>query len=159
MDVDLRQVMSRSVSGVVVIAARDGNHDVASTITSFLSVSLDPPMVGFLVHRDARLREAVEQDSGWAVSILGEQGRAAATWLGEPGRPILDQLAPIPHRYGPATGAAILDAVTGWVEARTASIAEYGSHDFVVGEVLEVGIGSTSGAILHGYGQLHLWNP
>lgn len=157
-DEPLRRAMSRLVSGVAVVAARSGRHDVAITVTSLTSVSLEPPMVLFTVHRDARLREAVDVGSTWAASILGAQGRSAASWLSEPGRPLLDQLVRVPHRLGEASGAAILDAASAWVEARTAWVSEAGSHDVIVGEVLASGVRSDNrGAVLHGYGRLEPW--
>lgn len=154
---EFRQAMSRLVSGVAVIAARSGRHDVAITATSVTSVSLDPPMLLFTVHRDARLRDCVEVGDRWAVSILGAGGRAAASWLSEPGRPLLDQLSRVPHRLGEGSGAAILDSATAWVEARTAWIAAAGTHDVVCGDVIGCGVNPANrGAVLHARGQLEV---
>jgi len=69
-----RAVMSRLASGVSVVAARDGRHDLAMTATSLVSVSLDPPTVLFCVHSDARIADVVGEGSRWAVSSLGERG-------------------------------------------------------------------------------------
>ncbi len=155
---DLRRTMSRLVSGVSVVAARAGRHDVAITISSLVSVSLDPPVVLFTVHRDARLREAIDVGEAWAVSILGARGRAAAAWLSEPGRPLLDQLARTPHRLGEHSGAAILADASAWLEARTSWVVEAGSHDVIGGEVLAHGVDADNrGAVLHGYGRLESW--
>lgn len=154
---DLRQAMSRLVSGVSVVSARSGRHDVAATVTSLVSASLDPPMVLFTVHRDARLREAVDVGEAWAVSILDATGRSAAAWLSEPGRPLLDQLTRTPHRLGDRSGAAILQSAAAWVEARTVWVAEAGSHDVVAGAVLGAGAEpGRSGAVLHRAGRLEV---
>lgn len=156
---DLRRTMSRLVSGVSVVAARAGRHDVAATVSSLLSASLEPPVVLFTVHRDARLREAVDVGQNWAVSILGAGGAAAARWLSEPGRPLLGQLSRVPHRLGAASGAAILDAATAWLEARTLWVVEAGTHDVIGGEVLATGVhAENEGAVLHGYGRLEIWH-
>lgn len=156
---DLRRAMSRLVSGVCVVTARSGRHDLAVTVSSLVSVSLDPPIVLFTVHRDARLREAVEVGEAWAVSVLSAAGRRAATWLSEPGRPLLDQLSRLPHRPAAQSEAAILDDAVSWLEARTTQIVEAGTHDVVLGEVLAAGVDSTSrGAVLHGYGRLETWD-
>lgn len=151
--------MSRLVSGVCVVTARSGPHDLASTVSSLVSVSLDPAVVLFTVHREARLREALDVGSPWAVSVLGAGGRAAAAWLSEPGRPVLDQLAQLPHRDGEHSGAAILASATAWLEARTTWVVEAGSHDVIGGDVLAAGVASgTRGAVLHGYGRLEVWD-
>lgn len=155
---ELRRTMSRLVSGVSVVAARAGRHDIAATVSSLVSASLEPPVVLFTVHRDARLREAVEVGESWAVSILGEGGASAARWLSEPGRPLLDQLTRIPHRAGEHSGAAILEAASAWLEARTLWVVEAGTHDVVGGEVVATGVqAENQGAVLHGYGRLETW--
>lgn len=156
---DLRRTMSRLVSGVSVVTARSDRHDVAATVSSLVSVSLEPPVVLFTVHRDGRLREAVDVGQTWAVSILGSDGGPAARWLSDPGRPLLDQLIRVPHRQGEHTGAAILDVATAWLEARTLWVVEAGTHDVVGGEVLDTGVvGANEGAVLHGYGRLEAWH-
>ena len=155
---ELRRTMARLVSGVSVVTARAGRHDVAATVTSLVSASLEPPIVLFTVHRDGRLREVVDVGQAWAASILGADGRAAARWLSDPGRPLLDQLIRIPHREGEHSGAAILDVATAWLEARTLWVVEAGSHDVVGGEVLATGVNADrDGAVLHGYGRLEEW--
>lgn len=156
---DLRRAMSRLVSGVCVVTSRAGRHDLAVTVSSVVSVSLDPPVVLFTVHRDARLREAVDIGQPWAVSVLSADGASAAAWLSEPGRPLLDQLTRVPHRQAEHSDAAILDAAASWLEARTVQIVEAGTHDVVIGEVLAAGVaGSRRGAVLHAYGRLETWN-
>ncbi|GAB2607209.1 flavin reductase family protein [Pseudactinotalea suaedae] len=156
---DLRRTMSRLVSGVSVITARSGRHDVAATVSSLVSVSLEPPVVLFTVHRDGRLRDAVEVGASWAVSILGSDGGAAARWLSDPGRPLLDQLTRIPNHPGEHSGAAILDVATAWLEARTLWVVEAGTHDVVGGEVVATGVrAQNQGAILHGYGRMESWD-
>src|SRR5690606_15231880 len=147
---DLRRTMARLASGVSVIAARSGPYDVAITATSLVSVSLEPPLVLFAVHQDARLREEVGPGRLWAASVLSARGRSAATWLSEPGRPLIGQLVSIPHRRGETSDAAILDASTAWLEARTTEVVEAGTHDVVIGEVLATGTHPDErGAILH----------
>lgn len=151
-----RTVMARLASGVSVIAARDGKHDLAMTATSLVSVSLEPPTVLFCVHSEARIADAVTEGSRWAVSILGEQGLSDADWLATPGRPTLDQLARISHTRGETSGAAILRAAAGWLECETTWVRSAGSHDVVVGRVLATGVApEVTGALLHHFGRLH----
>lgn len=152
---DFRAIMSRLVSGVSVVSVRHRNHDLAMTATSLVSVSLDPPTVLFTVHEDARLAEAIESGASWAVSILGSEGLAAADWLASPGRPAINQLTSVAHSYGNATGAAILEDSTAWIECETSWVKSAGSHLVVVGTVQ---MGKTrpeiTGGIVHAYGRL-----
>lgn len=136
-------------------AGRDLVTDYAMTATSVTAVSLEPPMLLFCVHGDARLREVLDDVETWAVSVLDAAGGPVAEWLATPGRPTVDQLGTVAHRRGPASGAALLADAQAWLECRTTWIRTAGDHDVVVGEVLaaEVARGAR-GALLHRLGRL-----
>lgn len=62
MDADsFRSAIGRLPAGVAVVSLRLRGIDHASTVSSVASVSLEPPLVLFGVHVDARLREALDE--------------------------------------------------------------------------------------------------
>lgn len=153
-----RAALGRMAAGVSVVSvgrpSRGGTQHVAATVTSLTSVSLDPPMVLFCVHADARLREVLDDVDTWAVSVLDATAEPDADWLATPGRPMVDQLAPVPHRLGAVSGAALLDRSQAWLECRTAWVRGAGDHDVVVGEVVAVELAPPDrGALVHRLGR------
>src|SRR5699024_8424512 len=78
---DFRRVMGRLASGVCVITTRWGTMDHAMTATAVASVSLEPRLVMFAVHQDARMRDALESSDKWALNVMGSKGQADAKWL------------------------------------------------------------------------------
>lgn len=151
----MRSVMAAQASGVAVVAARAGSHDLAMTISSLVSVSLEPPMVLFTVYRDSRFAEAVEPGSKWAVSLLGDEALPDARWLSEPGRPLLGQLTGVAHTRGEYSGAALLASATVHLECETQWIQPAGTHEVVVGKVMTAAaVSGNSGYIVHHRGQL-----
>lgn len=152
---DFLAAMARLASGVSVVAVARGRHQVAATLTSLVSVSLDPPMVLFCVHTDARLRDALDDAETWAVSVLAADGAPDADWLATPGRPQVDQLGHVPHRLGAVSGAALLERAQSWLECRTAWVRTAGDHDVVVGEVLTATVAPRDGgALVHRLGRV-----
>lgn len=152
---DYRRVMARLASGVSVITVRQGNHDLAMTASSLVSVSIEPPTVLFCVHADARLAEAVGPGQRWAVSIMGQGGVSDADWLASPGRPTLDQLGTVPHVRGEFSGAAVLRQAASWLECETDWVRQAATHDVVTGHVLNTGVApANTGAIVHHLGRL-----
>jgi flavin reductase (DIM6/NTAB) family NADH-FMN oxidoreductase RutF len=154
-----RAAMARLACGVAVLAvARPtprGHQQLAATITSLTSVSLEPPLVLACVHADSRVREVLDDVPTWAVSILDATAEADADWLATPGRPVVDQLAPVPHRLGAASGAALLDRAQAWLECRTVWVRSAGDHDVVVGEVLTAQVApGDRGALVHRLGRV-----
>ncbi len=154
-----RAATARLAAGVCVVSAarrRGGSTaDHAMTVTSFVPVSLYPPMALFCVHAEARMREVLDDVDTWAVSVLDARAGHAAEWLATPGRPTIGQLGPVAHHRGVASGAALLDGAQAWVECRTAWIRPAGDHDVVVGEVVSAQVApGARGALVHRLGRL-----
>lgn len=147
-----RQAMGRFATGVSVVTSRRRGHDVALTIDSLTSVSLDPVLLLVSLHAEARVLEAiVEEDQPFGVSVLPARLRPAATWLGEPGRPLHEQLTRIEHTRGPATGVALLTGALATFECRQHAVYPGGDHSLVLGEVVAVQARPTDDAALVHY--------
>ncbi|WP_298459475.1 flavin reductase family protein [uncultured Cellulomonas sp.] len=145
-----RAAIGRLPAGVAVVALRWRDVDHAMTASAVASVSLDPPMLLFCVHEDARFREALDAVETWGLSVLADSAGPVADWLASPGRPAVGQLARVPHTTGTRTGAPLVADAAAWFECRTAAVHRAGDHDIVVGEVLSAVQGrSTAGGLVH----------
>lgn len=150
-----RLAMGRFATGVAVVTSRLRGHDVALTVDSLTSVSLDPVLLLVSLHPEARVLEAVQDGSDFGVSVLAADQRALAQWLGETGRPLHRQLARIPHGRGPATGVALVDDALATFECRTYEMHEAGDHWLVLGEVVGMQAGPTDRrSLVHYRGRL-----
>ncbi|MBD7919167.1 flavin reductase family protein [Cellulomonas sp. Sa3CUA2] len=150
-----RAVVARLASGVVVVSAVHRGVVHASTVSSVASVSLDPPLLLFCVHADARLRDVLDDVDTWAVSVLADDQGDVAEWLASPGRPAVGQLDRVPHRAAPVSGAAWVDGAAAWFDCRTEAVHPAGDHDVVVGRVLAAAEGgAVGGALVHLRGRL-----
>jgi flavin reductase (DIM6/NTAB) family NADH-FMN oxidoreductase RutF len=72
---DLRVVMRRWVSGVVIVTSTFEGHRHGMTVDSFTSVSIDPPLVTFTLSNSTRTHALVRQ-SGLAGITLLHSGQA-----------------------------------------------------------------------------------
>ncbi|WP_424640060.1 flavin reductase family protein [Embleya sp. AB8] len=150
--------MSRFAAGVVLITAVEGDpadggpvDDVGMTATAFMSVSVAPPLVLISLREEARMRDVLDEQPLWAVSLLSQSQRHIAGRFAIPGR-ISDRLmfADIPHRRGPASGAALVGGALATLECRTHQVVEAGDHVLYVGEVLTAELPSPEGLpLLH----------
>lgn len=69
-----RQALSEFATGVAVITAESsGGEPIGMTMSSFNSVSIDPPLVLFSVDRSANSLPAMSTAKGFAVNILGRE--------------------------------------------------------------------------------------
>lgn len=142
-------------AGVAVVTTTWRRTTWAMTVSSAASVSLDPPLLLFCVHSDARLRDALEEVDTWTMSVLAAGQGPVADWLASPGRPAVDQLARVPHHEAVAAAGARIDGAAAWFDCRTVALHPAGDHDVVVGEVLDAQRGPRgTGGLVHLDGRL-----
>lgn len=132
-----RQVLGHFPTGVTVVTATapDG-EPVGLTIGSFTSVSLDPPLVGWLPMVDSQRWAQINSSGSFCVNVLGaEQAelcwRFAKTSIAEPFEGVAWQPSPI-------TGSPVLDGAIAWIDCAIEQVIEAGDHHFVIGRVLEL---------------------
>ncbi|MDL4771795.1 flavin reductase family protein [Spirillospora sp. NBC_01491] len=122
---------------MVVLTVRDGRDDLGTTVTSFMSVSLAPPMVLVGVGSDSYLSEVLGRQDRWAATVLSEKQRALAGRFAAAGRPSARLLlASEPHHRGPLSDALIPGDGLASVECETRQRIEAGDHMLFVAEVL-----------------------
>lgn len=147
--------MGRFATGVAVATSVLRGHDVALTVDTLTSVSLDPVLLLVSLHAEARVLEGLQEGSPLGLSVLTARQRGLAQWLGEPGRPLHGQLARVPHERGPVTGVALLTDTLATFECRTHALHEAGDHTIAVAEVVGMWAGPTDApGLVHYRGRL-----
>ena len=149
MDRDLfRDVLARFASGVVVVttAGPDGYHGV--TVSSFCSVSLDPPLVLVCIDREIQSHDLVAGAPVWGVNVLAR----AQSFLAEQfsGRtPLADpNFSRVPHHRG-TLGVPLLGGCVAWIECRRWSSYPGGDHTIFVGQVAAVASGEADDPLVY----------
>jgi flavin reductase (DIM6/NTAB) family NADH-FMN oxidoreductase RutF len=104
------------------------------TIGSLVGLSLEPPLVGVSVSRQAAMHELLRGAGGFALSLLAGDQEGVAQHFAR-GVPPFAQWHGIATRPG-AEGAPLIDDALGWLECRTTGEHEAGDHTLFVGEVL-----------------------
>ncbi|MET8690726.1 flavin reductase family protein [Streptomyces sp. NPDC004732] len=132
----LRTVCGLFVTGVTVITSGSGPHAAGTTVNSFTSVSLDPPLVLFCLHQASRLRPLVEESGAYTVNFLaGRQEPLAWAFAGKHTATLQD----VEHRYSGA-GVPVLSQAMAFLSCRLVNTFEGGDHTIFVGEVAELGV-------------------
>lgn len=148
---DFRATLAMHATGVAIVTAHDDEYgDVGSTVTSFCSVSLEPPLVMVSIGTLSRMFDTMDVQPTWGVSILAADQRAAAGRFAVPGR-LGGQtlLTGIPHHRGALSGALLLDGALAAFECRTDQRIVAGDHTLFVGRVLAVDQLGSGEPLLH----------
>jgi flavin reductase (DIM6/NTAB) family NADH-FMN oxidoreductase RutF len=128
-----RQVMGHFPTGVVIVAAPG---PVGTAIGSFISLSLDPPLVAFTVQKTSSTWPRIRDAGVFCVSVLAEDQEAVCRAFAQSGA---DKFAGIGYATM-TSGAPRINDCTAWMDCDVDAVHEAGDHDIVVGRIREMGI-------------------
>ncbi|WP_327698557.1 flavin reductase family protein [Streptomyces sp. NBC_00459] len=152
----LRSVFGNFATGVTVITTGGPEDGAATTVNSFTSVSLEPPLVLFCLHQKSRLRPALQQSGGFVVNFLTHSQETLAWKFA--GRESA-RLAEVPHHRS-ASGLPVLTEALAFVECRITEEYEGGDHAILLGEVTSLGASTEEADPLIFYkGAMHVLDP
>ena len=139
-EADLKSVMGRFATGVTIVTAVDEGSAVGFTCQSFVSLSLDPPLIALAPAKSSTSWPRIFRAGSFCVNILSDAQRDLCMAFAVPGG---DKFSGI--SWSPASrGAPILDESLAFVECQLELVHDAGDHEIVVGRVLAVGQGNGS---------------
>lgn len=140
-----RRVLGCHATGVAAITALTvGEGPVGMAVTSFTSVSLDPPLVAFCPDRKSSTWPKIAAAGRFAVNLLAEdQGEACRAFASRGA----EKFAGIGWRKS-AHGLPVLDGALASIECAVEQVIEAGDHFIVLGRVLAMAADETAGPLL-----------
>ncbi|MEU2403110.1 flavin reductase family protein [Streptomyces rubiginosohelvolus] len=133
---EFRRVLGHFASGVTVVTARDADGPTGFACQSFASLSLDPPLVSFMVARTSTTWPRIARAGVFCVNVLGAEQSALGRGFAVSGS---DKFAGVAYGDAPATGSPLLDSVPAWIDCRIHAVHTGGDHLIVVGRVEALG--------------------
>lgn len=133
---ELRDALGFFATGVAVVSCMSQTGEaLASTISSFNSVSLDPPLVLFSLAKTAKSLPAWEAASHYGVSILhGDQAELSNRFA----RSSPDKWNGIHSHVGATTGIPMIPNAIAWFECAAHAVHDGGDHRIFIGKVLSL---------------------
>jgi flavin reductase ActVB len=140
-----RALFRRWPAGVSVVVAEVDGRRAGLTVSSLVSLSLDPRLVGISISLQASLHAVLQDARAWAVSILsGEQADVAQHFArGVPPIALWDGI--VVRDDDPR----LLANAVGWITARTIDEIGTGDHTFFVGEIESLEQGSAPSSLVY----------
>jgi flavin reductase (DIM6/NTAB) family NADH-FMN oxidoreductase RutF len=131
---EFRTVLGHFPTGVTIVSGIDGDQPVGFTIGSFTSVSLDPPLVGFLPMRDSATWAAMQAEGAFCVNVLSRD-QADLCWQFAKTDNEAERYADVKWHAAPS-GSPIIDRAVAWIDCTVEDVFEMGDHYFVLGRVV-----------------------
>ncbi|MBU39916.1 MAG: monooxygenase [Acidimicrobiaceae bacterium] len=149
---EYRKVLGRYPTGVTLVTSSSSEGPQAMVIGSFVSVSMEPPLVGFLPGKDSNTWKKMENENKFCVNVLSDQQESVANAFF---RKENDPWEVIPW-YESAEGLPAIEGSLASIDCSLFSVVEAGDHWFVTGQVLGAKIMETGSPLLFlggSYGQ------
>ncbi|MEU7058305.1 flavin reductase family protein [Streptomyces sp. NPDC046197] len=142
--------MSCLASGVVAVTALDdGGRPLGLTVSSFVSVSLEPPLVLFCIAVTSRTWPRMRAADGICVNILSEDQDGVSVRLSSGGAQKFDDVPWTPS----AGGMPVLHGALTWLECTVMDEHRAGDHDIVVSRVHRVAPATEGGPLVRHRGR------
>jgi flavin reductase (DIM6/NTAB) family NADH-FMN oxidoreductase RutF len=144
---ELRALMRRFPAGVAVVTVNAGGERLGLTVGTLVALSLEPPLVGISIARDAALHELLREARAFAVSLLAAGQEVVAQHFAR-------GVPPIAHWHGIDTragdrSAPLIEGALGWLECGLWEEWPVGDHTFFAGEVLGCELGEAKPPLLY----------
>jgi flavin reductase (DIM6/NTAB) family NADH-FMN oxidoreductase RutF len=136
-DVDgFKEVMGRFATGVAVVTAVEDGHPVGFTCQSFVSLSLDPPLVGLAPAKSSTSWPRIARAGSFCVNVLADHQQALCTGFAVSGG---DKFDGVPWHPAAVGGAPVIEGCLAWVSCGVELVHDAGDHELVIGKVLDLG--------------------
>ncbi|MFF2505074.1 flavin reductase family protein [Streptomyces sp. NPDC058067] len=136
---EFRRVLGHFASGVTIITAppsESGAPPAGFACQSFSSLSLDPPLIAFMVARTSTTWPRIAAAGVFCVNVLGaDQGPLCRSFAVSGA----DKFAGVDHDAAPVTGSPRLAGAPAWIDCTIHAVHTGGDHLIVVGRVEALG--------------------
>jgi flavin reductase len=143
---ELRGLMRLWPHGVSILSVDVDGDRMGVTVSSLVSLSLEPPLVGVSIGKDASCYELLRSAGRFAVSLLGSEQEELARRFAA-GYPPIVHWQGVPTREGQV--APLIEGALGWIEAETIAEADAGDHTFFIADVLSIEHGPSHHALVY----------
>lgn len=133
---DYRAVLGRYPTGITVVTTMaEGRQPIGTTVNSFTSVSLYPPLVLVAIGRERTIHPVIARTERFAVNILDEESTALSDcFSGAPSDLPREAFCDAPHELG-ESGMPLLDAALATIECKLDRSIEAGDHTLYLGRI------------------------
>ncbi len=144
----LRTAMRAWTSGVAIVTAASGDQQHGMTVSSFTSISLDPPLIIISLQKTSRTRDLVTQAGAFGVTILAaDQLELSERFANRPPGSThgLEGL----ETEKLVTGAPFIKGGLAWIDCKVSQVVPVGMNSLFIGEVVAVRVDERGAPLIY----------
>ncbi|KDN78809.1 NADPH-flavin oxidoreductase [Streptomyces olindensis] len=138
---EFRRVLGTFATGVTVITAppaTPADSPAGFACQSFTSLSLDPPLVAFMIGRTSTTWPRIARAGVFCVNVLAAHQAELCRAFAVSGA---DKFTGVPYDAAPVSGSPRLSGAVAWIDCAIHAVHTGGDHLIVVGRVNALGTG------------------
>jgi flavin reductase (DIM6/NTAB) family NADH-FMN oxidoreductase RutF len=129
---EFRQALGHFASGVTIITTQHAGQFHGTTVSSFCSVSLKPPLVLVCIDLNATIHDLLVASGVFGVNVLAEHAEVLSRHFA---RRAPDKFSGVAYRLG-QLGVPLLENALATLECRVVARYPGGDHAIFIGEVI-----------------------
>ncbi len=143
-----KELVSKFASGVTIVTTADDHGYHGVTVSSFCSLSLDPPLVLVCIDKGIQSHDLITSAPSFAVNILSRgQSFPAEQFSGQ--TPLADpHFSRVTHTVSDS-GLPVLDDSIAWIECESWGSYDGGDHTIFIGKALNGDLGREDDPLIY----------
>ncbi|MEJ2501906.1 MAG: flavin reductase family protein [Gemmatimonadota bacterium] len=146
-DEAVREALSHWASGVTLVAVRAGSRVHALTVSAFMPVSVDPPLVLVGLGPNAAVLPFLDPDTRFTVNLLAADQKGLASRYADS--------FPVGDSPFPGDGDPVVDGALACLVCEVQELFERGDHALALGRVVDARSGGPDAALAYYRRQYH----
>ena len=135
---DFKACLSRFASGVTIVTYSHENNFGGITVSSFSSLSLDPPLVLFCIQKTTPSHEKIKSSGAFCVNILSSEQENLSNSFAKHDLNKHDLI--VKNGFSEkVTKSPILKDTLAFLDCEVENFFDGGDHSIIVGKVLDLG--------------------
>jgi flavin reductase (DIM6/NTAB) family NADH-FMN oxidoreductase RutF len=137
----LRAAMRNWATGVTVVTATYESQRAGATVSSFTSITLDPPMILVCLNKTTYVHDLIRHSAAYGVSLLAHDQEALSNRFAGLESNVTDRFEGV-TTHTLETGSPLLGGAIAWLDCRLEQALGIGTHTVYVGSVVGVQVNS-----------------
>jgi flavin reductase (DIM6/NTAB) family NADH-FMN oxidoreductase RutF len=144
----MRQAMRQWVTGVAVVSSFHDGVRHGMTVSSFTSISLQPPLVLVSLSKDARTHDLVQRSSAFGVTLLNQTQQDISDRFAGRTTEEQDRFADL-ETFTLQTGAPFLLHGLTCLDCIVVGAQDVGDHTLFIGQVIALQLGQDGAPLIY----------
>lgn len=144
----LRLAMRMWATGVTIVTVESRGVRHGMTVSSFTSVSLDPPTVSISLEQNTRTHELINEAGAFGINFLSNQQQSLSERFAGQIGDRMDRFEDL-NTWILETGAPFLDGSLAYLDCMVHSMQPFGSNTLIIGSVVAAKTGNGNSPLLY----------